>query len=457
MPHPLVEKLTKEKISKIKLGIFDVDGVFRGKYISMKKFASALESGFGFCDVVFGWDVEDELYDKPTITGWHTGYPDAPAKIDSQSMRFIPWESNTALFIADFEYPDGKPYPVCPRQLLKSVLDKGDDMGYKVKAAFEYEFFMFNETSQSVREKNYQNLSPFTEGMFGYSIIRNSVNSELFHDFIDMSEQMDFALEGIHTETGPGVIEACIAVDDGIKAADKASLFKTFSKVLAQRHELMATYMAKWSPDFPGQSGHMHHSLWRKNGTSAFYDGKDPNFMSREMKHFLAGQLKLLPEVLPMIAPTINSYTRMIKGFWAPTHSNWGLENRTCAMRVISGQPKSQRIEYRIAAADGNPHLVLAAALACGLYGIENELVLPDPVEGNAYDLKTSKSNPILPNFLDKAADNFSNSKIMRQLFGDSWVDHFTLTRKWEAKVYETQKKSDPDWNWMLNRYFEII
>lgn len=457
MSHPLVEKLKKEGISKIKLGIFDVDGVFRGKYINMKKFTSALENGFGFCDVVFGWDVEDELYDKPTITGWHTGYPDAPARIDQMTQRQIPWEPNTALFIADFEYPEGIPYPVCPRQLLKSILNKADGMGYKVKAAFEYEFFLFNETAQTVREKDYENLIPFTPGMFGYSIIRNSVNAELFHDFLEMSEQMDFALEGIHTETGPGVIEACIAVDEGLLAADKASLFKTFSKILAQRHELMATFMAKWSPKYPGQSGHMHQSLWRKNGTSAFYDGKDPECMSNEMKYFLAGQLKLLPEVLPMIAPTINSFTRMIKGFWAPTHSNWGVENRTCAMRVISGLPKSQRIEYRIAAADGNPYLVLAAALACGLYGIENKLELPNPVKGNAYDLKTSKSNPLLPNTLEKAVEKFKNSKVMRELFGNTWVDHFSLTREWEVGVYEKNKQSDPDWNWMLNRYFEII
>ena len=179
--------------------------------------------------------------------------------------------------------------------------------------------------------------------------------------------------------------------------------------------------------------------------------------MSKEMKYFLAGQLKLLPEVLPMIAPTVNSFARMIKGFWAPTHSNWGVENRTCAMRVIPGFPKSQRIEYRIAAADGSPHLVLAAALACGLYGIENKLELLEPVKGNAYDLKTSKTNPLLPNTLEKAVEKFKISKVVRELFGDTWVDHFSLTREWEAGVYEKNKQSDPDWNWMLNRYFEII
>ena len=455
--HPVIEKLKKNKIDKIKIGIFDVDGVMRGKYINMKKFTSAIEKGFGFCDVVFGWDVEDELYDNPSVTGWNTGFPDAPAKIDINSYREIPWESGTALFVADFEYPDGIPYPACPRQLCKTVLNKALNMGYEVKSAFEYEFFLFDENPHTIREKKYENLTPFTPGMFGYSILRNSVDSELYHYFIDTCRDMDMELEGIHTETGPGVIEACISVDSGLAPADKAALFKTFAKVLAQRWELIATFMAKWSPNFPGQSGHLHQSLWNKDGSNAFYDNNNEHNMSKTFHHYLAGQIKLLPEVLPMIAPTINSYTRMIKGFWAPTHSNWGLDNRTCAIRVIPGSTKSHRLEYRITAADGNPYLVLAASIACGLYGIENKLELPPMVEGNAYDLKTSSENVELPNTLEKSAEAFLESKIMRELFGDAWVDHFTLTRKWESKCYNDKKQSDPDWNWMLNRYFEII
>jgi len=206
--HPILDKLKKDGITKIKLGIFDVDGVFRGKYINMKKFTSAIDKGFGFCDVVFGWDIVDELYDKPTVTGWHTGYPDAPAVIDVNSYRKIPWEPDTALFIADFQYSDGRPYPACPRQLCKQILQKADDMGFTVKSAFEYEFFLFDETPHSVREKKYENLTPFTPGMFGYSVIRNSVHSEFYHDFIDTCQNMDMELEGLHTETGPGVLEA---------------------------------------------------------------------------------------------------------------------------------------------------------------------------------------------------------------------------------------------------------
>jgi glutamine synthetase len=455
--HPLLEKLNKENIDKIKLGIFDVDGVMRGKYINMKKFQSALETGFGFCDVVFGWDIVDKLYEKPTVTGWHTGYPDAPAKIDLNSYRKIPWEPGTALFIADFKYPDGSLYPACPRQLCKKILRKADDMGFDIKSAFEYEFFLFDENPNTIREKKYKNLTPFTPGMFGYSILRNSVYSELYHDFIDTCSEMDMELEGIHTETGPGVLEACISVDSGLASADKAALFKTFSKVLAQRRGLMATFMAKWSPDFPGQSGHLHQSLWNKDGSSAFYDESKEHNMSDTFRHYLAGQISLLPEVLPMIAPTINSYTRMIKGFWAPTHSNWGLDNRTCALRVVPGSEKSLRLEYRIAAADGNPHLALAASVACGLYGIENKLELPPIVQGNAYDLNTSLTNLELPNTLEKSIYAFKNSLITGDLFGKIWVDHFTISRQWEVKCYNDQKKEDPDWHWMLDRYFEII
>ena len=454
---PILEKLKKNKIHKIKLGIFDVDGVMRGKYINIKKFESALEKDFGFCDVVFGWDTADELYDQPTVTGWHTGFPDAPAKIDVGTFRKIPWEPGTALFIADFEYPDGRPYPACPRQLCKTVLHKADAMGYKVKSAFEYEFFLFDETPHTVREKKYENLTPFTPGMFGYSMLRSSVHSELYHDLIDTCREMDMELEGVHTETGPGVLEACISVDNGLAAADKAALFKTFAKVLVQRRELMATFMAKWSPDYPGQSGHLHQSLWYKDGSSAFYHDTKALHMSDTFRHYLAGQLRLLPEVLPMIAPTVNSYTRMIKGFWAPTHSNWGLDNRTCAIRVIPGSPKSHRLEYRIAAADGNPYLALAASIACGLYGIEHKLELPPGVVGNAYDLKTSPENANLPETLESSTAAFHQSSVMRELFGAGWVDHFSLTRKWEAQCYDVQKKGDPDWRWMLDRYFEII
>jgi glutamine synthetase len=263
---------------------------------------------------------------------------------------------------------------------------------------------------------------------------------------------MDFPLEGIHTETGPGVLEAAITVDSAINAADKGALFKTFMKVLMQRHGLMATFMAKWSNKYPGQSGHIHVSLRRKdNSRSAFYDAGKEHNMSDLQRHFVAGQQKLMPQLLCMIAPTINSYTRLIPGFWAPTDATWGLENRTTALRVIPGSDKSQRVEYRLGSADANPYLALAAALGSGLYGIEHELQPELEIKGSAYDRKHPEYLA-LPKTLWDSAQALKASEAARSLFGNAFVDHFAATREWEEREF---RKHISDWE--LERYFEII
>ncbi|NQW00265.1 MAG: glutamine synthetase, partial [Rhodospirillales bacterium] len=347
----------------VKVGVFDIDGIMRGKYMKKEKFFSALDNGFGFCDVVLGWDSADQLYDNVQVTGWHTGYPDATVRILPETCREIAWEDGMLLFMGEFA---GNHEAVCPRGTLRRVLAKADAMGYEVLAGVEYEFFVFEETPDSVREKHYKDLKPIQPGYFGYSVIRNTVDSGLYRELLDGCIQMDMPLEALHEETGPGVLEAAIEVDSALNAADKAALFKTFAKIMAQKNGLMATFMAKWSPEFPGQSGHIHVSLRRKDGSTVFHDAGKPGNVSDEMRHFAGGQQKLMPETLAMIASTVNSYTRLIPGFWAPTEASWGMDNRTCALRGISGSEKSQRIEYRIAAADANPYLALAAAIGTG-------------------------------------------------------------------------------------------
>ncbi|MGM0562391.1 MAG: glutamine synthetase family protein, partial [Pseudomonadota bacterium] len=246
--------------------------------------------------------------------------------------------------------------------------------------------------------------------------------------------------------------EAAIAVDDALSAADKAALFKTFTKVLAQRNGWMATFMAKWSPDWPGQSGHIHISLKdSKSGEAVFHDPSKDNAISDTMRHFIGGQQKLMPELAAMIACTVNSYTRLIPGFWAPTAATWGFENRTTALRAIGGSPKAQRVEYRISAADIHPHIALAAALGSGLWGIENEIEPTAPVVGNAYEKKTTRSQQ-LPRTLSEAAERLQRSKVANELFGKDFVEHYAATREWEDRE---ARKAITDWQ--LNRYFEII
>lgn len=441
----------ERNLSHVKVGIFDIDGIMRGKYMSKEKFFSALEHGFAFCDVVLGWDSNDQLYEGVNVsyTGWHTGYPDAPVRVVPSSCREIPFEPDTLLFLCEF---DGAAAALCPRNLLKRVVQKSAGLGFDVNAAFEYEFFLFNETAKSVRTKGYRDLEPVTPGFFGYSMLRNSVHADWYHELLSLAQAMDFPIEGLHTETGPGVLEAALCVDDALSSADKAALFKTFTKVWAQRNDMLATFMAKWSNDYPGQSGHIHVSLRHsKDGASAFHDVEKPFNMSDTQRHFLAGQQALMPEFLAMLSQTVNSYTRMVPGFWAPTHSTWGHENRTTALRVISGSEKSQRIEYRLGAADANPYIALAAALASGIHGIENQLEPEDMVSGNAYG-KDHPPKLALSTSLEAAADALHASTVAREMFGDEFVEHYVATRHWEASEY---RKHVTDWE--LQRYLEII
>jgi glutamine synthetase len=325
-------------------------------------------------------------------------------------------------------------------------------MGFAVSAAAEFEFFVFDETPHSVREKNYRDLKNITPGFFGYSVLRSGVHADFYHELLDLAKKMDFEIEGLHTETGPGVLEAAIRVDDALKAADKAALFKTFTKILAQRRGWMATFMAKWSRDWPGQSGHLHTSLRDiKTGKGSFYDPDAPHNMSDTMRWFVGGQQQLMPEILAMVACTVNSYTRLIPGFWAPTDSAWGVENRTTALRVIPGSEKSQRVEYRVAAADINPYIALAAAIGSGLWGIENKVEPGEPIQGNAYAVDHPKERA-LPRSLGEAAGRLKASEPARQLFGDTFVDHYVATREWEERE---ARKAITDWQ--LARYFEII
>lgn len=435
-------------IEYVKVGIFDVDGVMRGKYMKREKFLSALEKGFGFCDVVLGWDSNDQLYDSASFTGWHTAYPDAPVRLLPETCREIPFEEKTLLFLGEF---DGAAEKICPRGVLRRVLQRAEDMGLTASAACEFEYFLFEETPHSVREKNYRDLNNITPGFFGYSMLRNSVHAEYYHELLELCERMDFPLEGLHTETGPGVLEAAIMYDDALAAADKAALFKTFTKIMAQRRGWMATFMAKWSPDWPGQSGHIHISLRDKNGKAVFYDPDKPQGISDTMRHFIGGQQKLMGDFLAMVACTVNSYSRLIPGFWAPTDATWGIENRTCALRAILGGEKSQRVEYRIAAADINPYIALAAAIGSGLWGIEHAIEPSEPVVGNAYDQQFPESLA-LPATLMDAAGRLRVSDAANALFGKDFVEHYAQSREWEEREF---RKAITDWE--MQRYFEII
>lgn len=446
----VLKRLKAWEGQKVKVAVTDVDGVLRGKYLHKDKFLSAAEGGgFGFCNVVFGWDSADACYDNAAYTGWHSGYPDALARVDLSTERRVPWDGDIPFFLADFQDADGAPLGVCPRSLLKGVLARAEKAGYSAKCGLEFEWFNFQETPQSLAAKGGVNPQPLTPGMFGYSVVRMAHNRPFFTALMDELRAFDVPLEGLHTETGPGVFEAAIQFCDALEAADRGVLFKTAAKEIGARFGIMPTFMAKWNGALPGCSGHTHQSLW-KDGENAFYDAKDPLKMSAAFRSFLAGQLRCLPEILPFFAPTVNSYKRLVDGYWAPTKVTWGIDNRTVALRVIPGSAKATRVEVRVPGSDINPYLAVAASLAAGLYGIERGLTLSaKPVEGSAYLAEGAER---LPRTLQEATQRLADSRIAREILGEPFVDHFVRTRVWEWRQFQ-----DAVTDWELRRYFEVI
>ncbi len=445
--NDIFKKSETSGVNKIKIAVTDIDGILRGKIVSLEKFRGIAEKGFGFCDVIFGWDAGDNAYDNADITGWHTGYPDAHAVIDPETERQIPWENGMPFFLADFDINGSKAAEICPRTLLKKIILHAESMGFHPVFSQEFEWFNF------IRAASGSTLPPasLTEGMYGYSLLRASHNSNYFNALFDQLTAFGVPIEGLHTETGPGVYEAAIMYSDALEAADRAVLFKSGVKEIAHRHGILASFMAKWRQDLPGCSGHVHQSLWdNAKKKNLFYDADGHSGMSSLMQSYIAGQLYCLPHILPMYAPTINSYKRLVEGAWAPTTVTWGIDNRTTALRALPQGANSCRLETRVVGSDCNPYLAIAACLASGLYGIEKGMKLEQPLtEGNGYaDLRFGK----LPANLWEASQAMKNSEVAKELFGEPFVNHFSGTREWEWRQHA---KAVTDWE--LKRYFEII
>ena len=446
-------RIAASKAGKVKVAITDIDGILRGKYINKQKLESALEgdAGFGFCNVIFGWDAADVCYDAAAYTGWHSGYPDAHARLDLGTYREVPWDGQVPFLLGDFVDEDGQPLAICPRQTLKRVLARAAKAGLHAFTSLEYEFFHFRETAQSLADKGYADPAPLSPGMFGYSLLRLGQSRDYVNALFDEMAAFGVPIEGLHTETGPGVMEAAILYGPALEAADRAVLFKSGAKEIGHRFGILPSFMAKWNAELPGCSGHIHQSLWDAAGKkSLFHDAREPAQMSPLFKSYVAGQLRALPELLPLFAPTVNSYKRLVEGAWAPTRANWGVDNRTTALRVIPGGAKATRLETRVGGSDANPYLALAAAIGSGLWGIEQKLKLESAaVVGSGY---ADAGAPVLPRNLAEATVRFESSALARDLFGDAFVEHFATSRRWEWRQFS---KAVTDWE--RRRYFEII
>ncbi len=452
MDKPDIERLiATHGIETVKIGTPDIDGVFRGKRVAVKQFVDGIGGdGFAQCDVIFGWDIAEEVISghNLAIGTADTGFADILLRPDLATFRVVPWEPATAAVVCDVYDEHGALVEQSPRTVLRRVLDRAAKLGYTVAMAAEFEFRIFLEDQVTLREKNYTSLRPLNPGLNCYSISHASIDESVVGGLRRYMDAYGIEIEGYGREHGEGMYEMNLRYCDALEAADRAMLFKSGAKEILAQSGAVPTFMAKYSEDADGCSGHIHQSLWR-DGANAFYDASATHNMSPLLHAYIAGAHATLSELLALYAPNINSYRRYVRGSWAPTAATWAIENRTSSLRAITASASAMRVENRTPGADVNAYLGFAACIAGGLHGIENNLTPPPPSTGDVY--RAEGLDP-LPRTLEQAIDRLETSTIARDYLGDAFIDHFVSMRRWEI---EKHRRAVTEWD--RRRYFEQV
>jgi glutamine synthetase len=443
--------IAEQRIATVKIGGPDYDGVFRGKRLPADVFLAGMERGFAQGDVLFGWDIDEQLVPGLKFTNWDSGYADFRMVPDLATFRPVPWEDGVATVICDFVTEAGAPVEVAPRHVLRRVLERAGRMGLRAELAIELEFRIYREDQRTLRAKRFRDLEPLSPTTSCYSLHRATGDEFIVGRLRRMMDAHDVPIEGYNREHGPGMYEMNLRHAPGLEAADRALLFRNGAKELCLLEGLTASFMAKPSATEDGCSGHLHQSLWTAEGESVFHSAHDEHHLAPRFRSYIAGVLALLPEFMALYAPNINSYKRFVAGSWAPTVAAWGIETRTPGLRVISGSPAATRLENRVAGSDVNPYLAMAATLASGLHGIELGLTPPPPVRANAYDLPPEVA-PRLPRSLAEATERLAQSTAARAWFGDAFVEDYVTMRRWEVERFGAAVTE-----WERERYLEMV
>ena len=441
-------------------------GQMRGKLYSVEKLDKALDDGLALTRNFASADFTDVIYPVDGLVGGNPSFSDAPMRIVPESVREIPWESPKRNLFMLMGYVDDEQFPasaLCPRALLEKVVDKAEEMSFKVYSACEMEFRLYSESLEQAVAKSFSNLTYLPSESHYLSVVRSQSRNVLFNDFIDAMDAMDLNIECFHSELGPGFHEAVLRYQEGMKAADNAAIYKTFTKAYMQRSGHLSTFMARCDQDGDGSSMHIHISLKDLNGESAFYQtGKTAN-MSETMLHFIGGLQRLLPEFLLMLAPTVNSMRRFQPGIFAPVSSSWAIDNRTTGIRVIPGGESSLRIENRLAGADANPYLVLAATLAAGLWGVENNVTPTAAIDGCLWEqIESIPDWQLLPTDFSEAVARFKGSEQAKEIFGSEFVRIFSTVREFQYQDYRQALKDSGEsgeavTQWERERFLEQV
>jgi len=419
-------------IDTVIVAFTDMQGRLVGKRVSARLFLEEVaEHGAECCNYLLAVDVEMNTVGGYAISSWERGYGDMVMNADLATLRAAPWLTKTALVTANLAWLDGAPVVQSPREILKGQLKRLADRGLQAFVGTELEFIVFEDSYRDAWRKGYRDLTPATDYNVDYALAASTRMEPLLHDIRVAMDGAGMYCEGVKGECNLGQQEIAFRYADALTTCDNHSVYKNGAKEIAAQHGQSLTFMAKFN-EREGNSCHIHISLRGADGSPVFADQGDERGMSTLFRQFLAGQLAAMRELTLLYAPNINSYKRYQDGSFAPTAVAWGLDNRTCALRVVGHGP-SMRVENRVPGGDVNQYLAVAALIAAGLHGIENELELGEPYEGNAYQAGAAT----VPATLREAAGLFAESRIAREAFGDDVVDHYLNNARVELAAFD--------------------
>ncbi|GGV18514.1 glutamine synthetase [Kitasatospora herbaricolor] len=433
-------------IDTVVLAMTDMQGRLQGKRIAAEFFLSDVvaDSAEG-CGYLLAVDIDMNTVDGYEISSWESGYGDLVLTPDLATLRTVPWHPATVMVQCDVAHHDGRPVTVSPRQILRRQLERLAGHGWHAYAGTELEFIVFKDTYEQAWEKDYHRLTPVNQYNVDYSILGTSRVEPLLRRLRNEMAGAGLTVESAKGECNLGQHEIAFKYGEALRTCDDHAVYKTGAKEIAAQEGVSLTFMAKYDQR-EGNSCHIHLSLRDDQGRPVMA-GDGPHGFSPVMEHFLAGQLACLSDFALLLAPTVNSYKRYVPGSFAPTAIAWGRDNRTCALRVV-GHGASLRFENRVPGGDVNPYLAVAALIAAGLHGIEQQLPLEPEFSGNAY----GSDAPRVPATLRDAVDAFEQSEAAALAFGKDVVRHYSHAGRVELAAYEAAVT-----DWERRRGFERL
>lgn len=428
----LTELVAAREIDTVIIAFTDMQGRLVGKRASARLFLEELaEHGAECCNYLLAVDVENNTVDGYAISSWERGYGDMAMIPDLDTLRLAPWLPGTAIVTADLTWLDETPVNPDPRQVLKRQLKRLDERGLSAFVGTELEFIVFDDSYRDAWKKKYVDLTPASDYNIDYALMASTRMEPLLRDIRNSMDGAGMYCEGVKGECNLGQQEIAFRYTDALGTCDNHSIYKNGAKEIADARGKSLTFMAKFN-EREGNSCHIHLSVVGEGGEPVMADKNRPYGFSKLMEHWIAGQLATLRELTLFFAPNINSYKRYVAGSFAPTAVAWGLDNRTCALRVV-GHGRSLRVENRVPGGDVNQYLAVAALIAGGLYGIEHELELEPIFEGNAY----VSDAPRVPASLREATELFAGSEIAVEAFGEDVVAHYLNNARVEQAAYD--------------------